>query len=148
MAKAWPRRHEDPLARHQGWTCPIYHCWKGYKTAYGMIAELSVHQETYWFRTPVKDWDTLDLQACMLEQEKNPLTPEQLYESLPSLRPQRFEALFVQAADRLQDGVDRTMVYRIVDKALWLSTPEFAWDNVFAQFHVDRYHGKKKLNKL
>ena len=145
MAKAWPRKLEDPLAPKQAWTCAVYDCWKKYETKYGMIAELTVHDDTFWFRTPVKDWDTLDIQAAMIEQEMNPVTPEALYESLPSLKPKSFEDLFTQSNRHLREDVDPTMVYMITDKKKWLSMPEFPWNGIFAQFHVKRFHGKKQL---
>ena len=145
MAKAWPRKHEDPLAAKQAWTCPLYRCWKRYSTSYGMISELTVGNESFWFRTLCKDWDTLDLQACMLEQELDPRSPEELYASLPSIQPQRFEELFSVTKKRLRDGVDGSMVFEITDKTSWLAMPELSWQTIFAKFHVDRYHGSKKL---
>ena len=109
-----------------------------------------VHNDTLWFRTPCKDWDTLDLQACMIEQEMKPKSPEELYNALPMIKPQEFNDLFELTSRRnvrLQDGVDPTMVYSIVNKKNWLEMPEMQWNSIFAQFHVHRFHGSKMLPK-
>ena len=145
MAKAWPRRHADLGATRQAWTCAVYSCSKKYVTSFGMIAELTVGNETFWFRAPFMDWDTLDIQAAMVEQEMNATSPEALYEALPSIRPQRFEDLCMLSNRHLHEGVDKTMVYMITDKRSWLELPELSWQAIFAQFHIDRFHGKKKL---
>ena len=145
MAKAWPRKLEDPLAAKQAWTCALYSCWKKYSTNYGMIAELTVGNDTFWYRVPCKDWDTLDLQACMIEQELKPMSPEELYASLPSIKPSRFEDLFSVTKKPLRDGVDGSMVFEITDKKTWLAMPALPWQTIFAKFHVDRYHGNKKM---
>jgi hypothetical protein len=149
LAKAWPRKHEDPLAFKQTWSCPCYECAVRYRTKFGMVSQMTIRGTAYWFRTPVKDWDTLDMQAWGLEQflAKEKLTsPEKLYASLPAVRPIAFDELFTPTpAHKLKPGVDPTMVFTFKSKEVFESLPVFEWMNIFAIFHVDRYHGKSKL---
>jgi hypothetical protein len=149
LAKAWPRKIDDPLASKQSWTCPVHDCWTKFVTKFGMIAQLTVRGETYWFRTPVKDWDTLDLQAWGHEQtakQEALTTPEALYNSLKGVRPLRFDELFLPAVPSvLRSDVDQTMVFTIRGKEALERMPLMGWANIFAVFQADRYHGKKKL---
>ena len=81
----------------------------------------------------------------MIEQEMQPMSPEELYASLPSIKPSRFEDLFSVTKKPLRDGVDGSMVFEITDKKTWLAMPALPWQTIFAKFNVDRYHGNKKM---
>ena len=72
LSKVWLRKFDDPLATKQKYTCPRVNCWTKYRTKYGMIAEIKIHDTSYFFKTPIKQWDIIDLQAAMAEEVLNP----------------------------------------------------------------------------
>ena len=107
-SKAWGRKHADYGASGQKWRCPRKHCWTNYTTKYGMIVQLDIRGKSYFGKAPCKDWDSLEIQAGMIEQELDPKTPEELWERIYDVHPNNFGDLFQQCkAHEVKPDVDR-----------------------------------------
>ena len=83
----WKRLHEDPLAYHQRWYCPV--CTARYATKFGLLVELVQNGRPIYLRTTFPCRDVQDLKNMMVERSygQNVTTAAELLQKIPAVSP-------------------------------------------------------------
>ena len=126
VSKGWGTKFEDPLAYGQEWKCA---CAANYKTTGGTLIEMLIPGVGRWYcKAPIPTKHVEDARAMFYEEKMNPLTPEELYDRVPTVKP------------TLGDIVNESTIYpgwfhikaEDLDKL-----PEFNWNRIFMIFGVE-----------
>ena len=126
VSKGWVRKMEDPLAWGQGWSCA---CGSGYKHASGTLIEMLIPGVGRCYcLAPVPDPHVEDARAMFYEQTLKPMTPEELYEKVPAVKP--------TVGDIVSASTAYPGWYKL-DEAAAAQLPTFDWFRLFAIFGLE-----------
>jgi hypothetical protein len=129
-SKLWKPKHEDPLASQQRWYCAC--CGAKYKTSFGMVVEIQVtgHDDVYYVRAEIPPENLDDLRGLYLEETLKPSSPEDLYQKLQKVVPQRNETMRAITRADLWPGKELVPGVCKISALVYDDLPEFKWQQI------------------
>ena len=129
-SKTWRTFHEDPLAPKQRWYCVC--CGAKYLTKFGMIIELEIRGEIFYVKAEIPPHSLEDLRAMWLEETLKPSRPEELYDMLKLVTPQKSKILRPMCPSDVLDAYQTRYdpnAYKITSSA-YKTLPNFNWQQI------------------
>ncbi|KAI4253179.1 MAG: hypothetical protein L6R35_007566 [Caloplaca aegaea] len=119
-SKKWDIFHSDPMASKQRWYCKF--CNSRYKTKFGVLVELKVHDEVMYVLADLPPDDLKDAKWMQIERRFKAFdTPQALYDALPEIQPLDTTHFFKEIAE----GVFR------FDGQLFEKIPKLEWYQLY-----------------